>query len=55
MAWESKVMEFHAGFCCWGLGVRSGLHWAVGTNENEGEGFTEGKEVRDKKLDYLNH
>ena len=27
----------------------------AGTNENEGEGFAEGKEVRDKKLDYLNH
>jgi hypothetical protein len=27
----------------------------VGTNEKEGEGFAEGKEVGNRKQDYLNH
>ena len=27
----------------------------MGTNENEREGFVEGKKVEDKKLDYLNY
>jgi hypothetical protein len=53
MAWESEVMESHTGFCCRGSGIRSGSHWAVRTNENKGEGFTEGEKVKDKELRLL--
>ena len=48
-------MESRTGFCCWGLGVGSGSHRAAGTNEKEGEGFAEGKEIRNRKQDYSNH
>ena len=34
---------------------RSGLCPVVGTNEKEGEGFTEGKGVGNRKQDYSNH
>jgi hypothetical protein len=55
VAQESEVMELHVGFCCGGSGVASGSHRAAGANENEKQGLAEGKEVGDKKLDYLNH
>ena len=32
-----------------------GSCWVAGTNEKGGEGFVEGKEVRNRKLGYLNH
>jgi hypothetical protein len=48
------MMELHAGFCCRGSGVTSGLHWTVGTNENRGEGFAEGRGIRNRKQDYSN-
>ena len=53
MAWESEVMELCVRFCCRGLDVGLGLCQAVGTNENKGEGFVEGEEVKDKELRLL--
>ena len=55
MAWESKAMESHTGFCCGSSGVTLESHWVAGANENKGEGLMEGKEVEDTKLDYSNH
>jgi hypothetical protein len=46
-------MESCMGFRCRGSGVRLGSCQAVGTNENKGEGFTEGEEGEDKELRLL--
>jgi hypothetical protein len=48
-------MELHTGFHCGSSGVVLGSRWVARANENEGEGLAEGKEVKDKKLDYSNH
>ena len=55
MARESEVIELCAGFCCWGLGIALGSRQTVRTNEKGGEGFMEGKGIRNRKQDYLNH
>ena len=49
------MIESHAGFHCWGSGIALGSRRAVGTNEKKGgEGFVEGKGIRNRKHDYLN-